>query len=100
MPSYILCKLGFQKSYIQRIRDETPSEWHIVETWQPVNVATVHPRILFIVSGSPTQQKEQMLRIRFGGGSAAGAFTIRLSDFRVFLAECQQRGSKNQTQLS
>ena len=85
MPSYVLCKAGFQKAYIQRIRDETPPDWHIVETWQPVNAASLSSNTLFVISGSPTQQKEQMLRIRFGSGAAAGAFTVPLQKFREFL---------------
>jgi hypothetical protein len=91
MLTYVLCKAGFQKTYIQHIRDETPPEWHIVETWQPVNATNLPSSALFVVSGSPTQQKERMLRIRFGGGAAAGAFTVPLQKFREFLEEFRKK---------
>lgn len=87
MKRYILCRNHFSDDFVKQIEAATPPDWHIVMSRKEVNAASVSPKYLFVVSGSPTQQKEQTLKIRFGGGAAAGAFNLPLGEFAEFLSK-------------
>ena len=86
MKRYILCRKHFSNNFVKQIEAATPSDWHIVYSQKEVINTAISPNYLFVVSGSPTQQKEQVLKIRFGGGAAAGTFNVPLDKFAEFLA--------------
>ncbi len=77
--------MSFTDDYVARILAATPPSWTVIQTWRDVCAATIAPPALLVVSGSPRMQKTQRLRIRFGGGAAAGSFELPLSAFRTFL---------------
>lgn len=83
--SYMLCRAAFSDAYVAKILAVTPPEWRVIQTWAPVSPTSLQPNVLLLVAGSATQQKTQTLKIRFGGGAAAGAFEIPLGKFRPFL---------------
>ena len=85
MKRYILCRNNFSDEFVKQIEAATPPDWHIVMSRKGVAASAISPNYLFIVSGSRTQQKEQTLKIRFGGGAAARTFNLPLGNFAEFL---------------
>jgi hypothetical protein len=90
-PAYILCRQGFSDAFVAKILAATPDGWRVVQTWEPMSSCDLQPNTFFIVSGSPTQQKTQTLKIRFGGGSSLGAFNLPLGKFPSFLDSLVQQ---------
>ncbi len=41
------------------------------------------PNVLIVLTGSPANQKTRSVVVRFGGGSAKGAFEASLADLAV-----------------
>jgi hypothetical protein len=79
MKSYILCRGGFTDDYVAKIRNAM-NGWHCILTRRAVNLLKCGGNVLYIFSGSPTQQKEQTVKVRFCGGASVGALTIKLGE--------------------
>lgn len=80
MKSYILSRGGFTDDYVAKIRNEMPNGWHCILTRRAVNLLKCGGNVLYILSGSPTQQKEQTVKVRFCGGASIGVLTIKLRE--------------------
>jgi hypothetical protein len=80
MKSYILCRAHFSDAFVRQIQDAIGPGLHCILTQHSVNAATQPPNVLFVVAGSPANQKERRATVRFGGGSAAGAFSASLEE--------------------
>lgn len=79
MKSYILCRGNFTDEYVAKIKNEM-NGWHCIMTRRPVNLLKCGGNVLYILSGSNTQQKEQTVKVRFCGGASIGALTIKLGE--------------------
>jgi hypothetical protein len=84
MKSYILCRQHFSDAYVEKIKACADPAWHCHESRHPVNAAIQPPNILLILGGAPSNQKEQSVTVRFGGGSAKGTFQVALADLKSF----------------
>lgn len=82
MKSYVLCRGQFSDEYVLKIKNEINSTWHCIETRNPANVLKYGGNVLFILSGSATQQKEQTVKVRATGGSSIGALTVKLGELK------------------
>jgi hypothetical protein len=82
MKSYILNRSHFSDAFVKEIQAGIPAELHCIETRRPATASIVPPNVLCVISGSPTQQKERCVKIRFGGGSSLGALTVPLQQLR------------------
>jgi hypothetical protein len=85
MKSYILCRGGFTDEYVLKIKNEMPPDWHCILTRKSVNLLKCGGNVVYILSGSNTQQKEQTVKVRFCGGASIGALTIKLGDLAALL---------------
>lgn len=88
MPKVAVCQQGFTADYVEQIRATIPAGWHMVLRRLSGPVA---PYVLCSISGSPTQQKERCVKVRFGGGAAAGAITVPLGKLSELFASIGQR---------
>ena len=96
MRSYILSREHFSDRFVAEIKAAIPAGWHCIETRHPVNAAVQPPNVLCILSGSPTQQKERSVKIRYGGGAAGGAFNLPVQKLEEFFGELSSRAAKEE----
>lgn len=85
MRKLILYRAHFTNEYVKRIEAAIPPGWHLIQSWKTGAASAAAPDVLCTLSGSPAQQKTQTLKVRFGGGAAAGAFTLPLGKLGEFL---------------
>lgn len=74
-PTFILCRAGMSDTLVQQIWNTVPETWSVVETEDSVRANQYGGNILFVLSG-----KDGSLRLRFTGGSAVGAFSIKVRE--------------------
>lgn len=90
MPKVMICQGKFSDAYMARILAAIPVGWHAVKRRFPAATAAISPDILAVISGSPTQQAAQDVKVRFGGGSATGALTVPLASLEALLTAAQK----------
>lgn len=85
MIKLLLKRRAFTNEYVERIRKEIPSQFHVTETFSvDQDTKQLSSDTLCCLFGSKQTQKNQMVMLRWSH-STSSCFRIKLSDLRSFL---------------
>jgi hypothetical protein len=97
----VLCSQGFTKEYVQRVKEQIPSQIHVVMTTLPHDYAEKGIQYIAAIFGSRATQGRQNVKIKLLHG-ANKSFLLPLSELTAFFTNIltQQRVSSHEHEPS